>query len=473
MSTPEKLGKFQITGTLGKGGMGMVYRAFDPAIQRTVALKTIRKELIEDNGAHLVERFQNEARAAGRLNHPGIVAVYDYGEDADVAFIAMEYVEGCELRDMLNENRALPVRDACNIMLQLLDALGYAHARGVIHRDVKPANLIVTGQGTVKLADFGVARIDQSGLTQLGSIIGTPTYMAPEQYRGERIDHRADLFSAGVLLYEMLTRVRPFTGSTDVVGHKICNEPERKPSEVLEGLPQQFDAVIARALAKRAKDRFQDAAEFGAALRAAFEAAYDDQASGAVSEETVLLSAALRAKRAQAPLGQGRPTGTQPTPSHWQDDTLRSVERQLAEHIGPVARVHVRQAATRAADLTELYSLLADKLDTDDARRAFLSGARAASAAGTTGARGTVSAPVTPATPTPSASGNTTLDDAAADTATRLLALRVGPIANLLAKKARARAATLEEFHLLLADSLEPADRDAFVRDLRAQPKRK
>ena len=183
MKHPNQLGKYEITSVLGKGGMGTVYLGQDSIIQRQVALKAIRKDLLEENGPDTIKRFQNEARAAGRLNHPGIVAIYDYGEDGDFAFIAMEYVDGCELRILLREKVALPVADACGFLLQLLDALDYAHNAGVIHRDIKPSNAMITRTGKLKLADFGIARIDGTTLTRVGTTMGTPGYMAPEHFK--------------------------------------------------------------------------------------------------------------------------------------------------------------------------------------------------------------------------------------------------------------------------------------------------
>ncbi|MEO8804950.1 MAG: serine/threonine-protein kinase, partial [Burkholderiaceae bacterium] len=213
MSHPERLGKYTITGVLGDGAMGVVYTGFDAGIQRRVALKTIHKKLIDDDkqSESIAARFRNEAQAVGRLLHPGIVAIYEYGEDETTAFIAMEYVEGRNLAQVLGKTRLLPEPELLRIMDQLLDALDCAHNHQVWHRDIKPANLIITATGQLKVADFGIARIENRALTQVDSIIGTPGYMAPEQYVGEAIDHRVDIFAAGVLLYRLLSGEAPFT----------------------------------------------------------------------------------------------------------------------------------------------------------------------------------------------------------------------------------------------------------------------
>ena len=230
MADPERLGKYEIKGALGKGAMGTVYKAFDPHIERFVAIKTIRKDLVEPElAAQYMARFKNEAKAAGRLHHPNIVGVYEYGEDDAVTFIAMEYVEGAGLREYLNRRVSFDFAQLVELMDQLLNALEFAHSRGVVHRDIKPSNLIVTNQGVLKVADFGIARVDRTDLTMVGMLIGTPMYMSPEQCRGLDVDSRSDLFSAGVVLYELLTGEKPFRGNMEAITYKICHEdPNRR-----------------------------------------------------------------------------------------------------------------------------------------------------------------------------------------------------------------------------------------------------
>src|SRR5882762_287866 len=182
--------------------MGVVYRSFDPHIRRPVALKIIRRDLLDDDGAGAFSaRFRNEAQAAGSLLHPGIVAVYEYGEENEFAYIAMEYVEGNSLRHYFEQKVRFGIQDVVSVMSQLLEALQYAHDRGVWHRDVKPANIIIMSTGQVKVTDFGIARIESSMLTQVGAIMGTPGFIAPEMYLGDSFDHRIDVFAAGVVLY--------------------------------------------------------------------------------------------------------------------------------------------------------------------------------------------------------------------------------------------------------------------------------
>lgn len=268
---PEKLGKYEIRRELGRGAMGIVYEGWDPMIARRVALKTVRKEQLESSEAdEMLSRFKREAQAAGRLNHPNVVAVYEYGEEADgTAFIAMEYVEGRELKDYFDRQERFPMAEIVRIMGEILDALGHAHAHGITHRDIKPANIFVLASGQAKVGDFGIARIESSNLTQAGSVLGTPAYMSPEQFMGQTVDGRSDLFSAGVILYQFLTGEKPFAGQLTTIMHKVLKEDPIAPSELNVTVPTVFDAVIRKAMAKRPADRYQSAREFTDGLRAA------------------------------------------------------------------------------------------------------------------------------------------------------------------------------------------------------------
>lgn len=288
MSAPTRLGKYQIRRELGKGAMGVVYEAWDPVIDRRVAIKVIRRDALDlaaggdsQDGGELLTRLRREAQAAGRLSHAGIVAIYDFGEDATqgggpVAYIAMELVDGRELRELLDDGQRFGPDDAVRIVGEMLAALQHAHERGVTHRDIKPANVILMHDGSVKLADFGVARIESSDLTQAGTLIGTPSYMSPEQLLGLPVDGRSDLFSCGVLLYEMLTGRKPFAGSMTTVIQKVLNEQPAPPSQANPALSPAWDAVLDRALAKKPEARFQNARAMADALRAALAAQRGD-----------------------------------------------------------------------------------------------------------------------------------------------------------------------------------------------------
>ena len=270
MADISTLGKYEIRHEIGRGAMGVVYEGYDPMIKRIVALKTIRADqLAGADGPNVIARFRREAQAAGRLNHPNIVSIYEFGEDAGTWFIAMEKIEGRELKQCFETNERFTTADIVRIMSQVLDALDYSHRQGVIHRDIKPANIFLLPGGVVKVGDFGIAHIETSNLTQVGAVMGTPSYMSPEQIMGLPVDGRSDLFSAGVILYQFLTGERPFAGSATTTMQKVLKEDPLPPSSLNVQAPAGMDAVVRKALAKRPEDRFQTAREFADALRAA------------------------------------------------------------------------------------------------------------------------------------------------------------------------------------------------------------
>ncbi len=271
---PQKIGKYELVGELGRGGMGVVYRCHDPVIKREVALKVVRRRDLDPNEAESVlERFKREAQAAGKLHHPNIVAIYEYGEDADSAFIAMECVAGRSLRDHLVAGYRPELKAFPEILDQLLEALEYSHSRGVIHRDIKPGNLLVSEMGIAKISDFGIARLEQSHLTLMGEVLGTPYYMAPEQFDGHTADERSDVYSAAVIVYEVLTGRRPFEGQGANLMRQILENPAPLPSTLEPRLPREMDRVLVKALAKRPEERFRSARLLLEALHLAF----DDQ----------------------------------------------------------------------------------------------------------------------------------------------------------------------------------------------------
>jgi serine/threonine protein kinase len=454
MADPEKIGKYVIQSVLGKGAMGVVYKAFDPHIERVVAVKTVRKDLVDpDLAVQVMARFQNEAKAAGRLLHPNIVSVYEYAEDEVNAFIAMEYVEGTGLREYLNRKATFDLGQIVAIVSQLLLALDFAHERGVVHRDVKPANLILTSGGTLKVADFGIARIDTSNLTNAGMVMGTPSYMSPEQCQGKEIDRRSDLFSCGVLLYELLTGEKPFSGSIEAIAFKICYEQARPPSEIskLEVSPA-LDAIVATALSKDPTTRFQNAKAFNRALRLALDPEISIKREAQDATEINLAAVKLQAQAVPV----------------WDDTTLHTIERQLANLVGPMARVMVKKAAAKSRDTTELYTLLSESISDPEVRKRFVAeiasttGERSALDQTAGGARGTLPPQLRSLT---GEAALVPLDPDFVEQTTSRLAVYLGPIAKIVARKAALEAANRQEFVQRVAGHLGAQERGAFLRE--------
>ena len=268
MTQPRLLGgRYELDGVVGRGGMAEVYRARDIRLDRIVAVKTLREDLARD--ATFQARFRREAQSAASLNHPSIVAVYDTGEDdegpAHVPYIVMEYVDGRTLRELLRDDRRLLPERALEITDGVLRALDYSHRNGIVHRDIKPGNVMLTRSAEVKVMDFGIARAvsdAQATMTQTAQVIGTAQYLSPEQARGERVDARSDLYSTGCLLYELLTGRPPFTGDSPVaIAYQHVRENPIPPSRIDPEIPSWADSIVLKAMAKDPAERYQSAAE--------------------------------------------------------------------------------------------------------------------------------------------------------------------------------------------------------------------
>jgi eukaryotic-like serine/threonine-protein kinase len=253
----NKIGRFEVMEELGRGSMGVVYRALDPLIERTVAIKTIPLDLPDSERVPFEDRFLREAKSAGRLSHPNIVTIYDVGETGNMAYIAMEYLKGQSLKEILDQHGCLPLDLAMDTAMQMADALAYAHEHGIVHRDVKPGNVIVLeDRGDIKLTDFGIAHINAQSETRRDVLMGSPRYMAPEQITGNPIDGRTDVFSAGVVLYEMLTGQAPFTAQDlHMLLYRIVNEVPAPVSHLRPDIPHQLDNLLARCMAKQPQQR--------------------------------------------------------------------------------------------------------------------------------------------------------------------------------------------------------------------------
>jgi serine/threonine-protein kinase len=307
MATTTKAGRYEIVGELGRGAMGVVYKAMDPVIGRTVAVKTIR---LSEQGTglsrpELLNRFQTEARAAGLLTHPNIVVVYDAGEEDGLYYITMELVEGKSLQTLLDARQSFPLPRVLRLMEQTCSALHFAHERNVVHRDVKPANLMLTPDDTVKVTDFGTAKILQFGtVQQTAHVMGTPSYMSPEQVKGRAVDGRSDIFSLGVMLYEMVTGEKPFPGQNiTTVIYKIVNEEPVPPRQIDPSIHPGVSAVIMKALAKEPAERYQSCREMFEDLRNYRSIAGSPQATavlGGAPSSTLPLNAMLAGRGAIA-----------------------------------------------------------------------------------------------------------------------------------------------------------------------------
>lgn len=294
---PRQIGPYQIIEELGRGGMGVVYRAFDPAIGRPLAIKLLHMpHLAPDAMEEMRQRFAREAAAAGRLSHPGIVTLYQFGQDGDSQYLAMELVPGGSLESRIRAGEAWPARDAFRVLRQIADALDYAHAQGVVHRDIKPANVLVQPDSRVKVTDFGIARMAEETKTRTGLAMGTPSYMAPEQISGTGVDARADQFSLAVVAFRLFSGRLPFGGESEyAILYRIVNGEPASLAEANPGIPASADTVIRRALAKDPAARFGSCAEFVSALEAAVMAP-DAVATAELTRRSVAPIPAVRKK---------------------------------------------------------------------------------------------------------------------------------------------------------------------------------
>jgi hypothetical protein len=378
--------RFEILDLLGTGGMGVVFKATDRTLDETVALKTLRTDL--DESANMASRFRSEIRLARRVSSPHVCRIYEYGEDGELRFISMEYVEGVTLRDLLHESGGLPVDVALDIAAQILAGLTAIHDIGIMHRDVKPSNLIRTRAGLVKLMDFGIAKeLDGATLTAAGQAVGTPEYMSPEQVTGRKLDLRTDIYTTGIVLFELLTGVSPFRGEKPLeVAHKQVKE---QPNLQVPGIPPELAPILARALAKDREGRFASVHELGEALAAARRDLVSPPSRAAVPEPAPLRIAVAAAPPVPAPPAAPAPVaaavpaaapsfGPRPTTAESQAMAPPEVGELLAALRGadPVAR---RQAVLSLARVgsrsTAAVEALAEALDDADGRVRFMAAA--------------------------------------------------------------------------------------------------
>lgn len=366
---PMRVGRYRVDGIIGRGAVGVVYRGHDEHIDRPVALKTMRLDVLAEveDRAGLLRRFATEARSAGRCQHPNIVTVYDYVEHEGAPFIVMEYVAAGTLENVTRSRTLLPLGQVGEIMAQLLSALDHAHGKGVVHRDVKPANILCPAATSIKVTDFGVARFEDLGLTRHGGAgtLGTPNYMSPEQFLGRPVDGRSDLFAAGVILFQLLTGAKPYVAN-DIpeLMRKLLNECPPSLSMLRPGLWPHLDDVVQRALARNPTDRYASAAEFLRALDAALAKVSGEPAAPPL--DLTRISQRGGGETTEGTKGDlSRTMAEKLTP-----ETLVAVEEALARSIGPIARVVVKRASREATDAEKLLTSLAGQVaSASDAER--------------------------------------------------------------------------------------------------------
>jgi len=454
MKAIKTIGRYRVEKLLGAGAMGEVYRAYDPVIDRAVAIKVLRPELIAGSGSEqLLQRFRREARAAGRRFHPNIVAIWDFGDDDGMPFLAMEYVDGCSLDEVIKSSGPLAPSRGVAIITQVLSALGFAHKNGIVHRDIKPSNIMVLPNDDVKVADFGIARIDASDFTIVGDLLGTPAYMAPEQLSGAPVDHRTDLFAVGVILFEMLAGVKPFRGKSIT---EIISFMETRGPEDIRGLnpavPDSLKRVITKSVAFDPAQRYGEAAEFSKAISDAFPASSRDQQFRGLPSSAVPIAEVT-------PPTASRASQTSPGGASLAPELLREVERDLARFIGPMASIAVKRAVRQTNDLLELYELLGGQVNSPPDRAEFLARGRQR-AATSLGRPRPLSAPQLE-----TAAGRGTDHSTLPARRANLVAIEadltryIGPIARILVKRELEKFETLEKFCLLLAAHI-PDERD-------------
>jgi hypothetical protein len=338
--TPERIGRYEIIRVLGKGAMGLVYLARDPQIERELALKTIRFDQAEGsfNPEEAKARFLKEARISGRLQHPHIVTIFDVGEDGGMLYLAMEYVPGGSLSQRLADPDSLSLNDRVRIVAEVAEALGHAHEKGVLHRDVKPANILLTPHLDAKVTDFGIGKLltGDSDLTSTGQMVGSPAYMSPEQIKGDKLDARTDIFSLGVVLYQAITLRKPFPADTlTTLVYQILHEEPPDPSQIRVDLSPEFSPIIRKCLAKKREDRYTTAKELAEDLRAAIGESPVARTGGMEGSRV----AALRAEPREADLP------TQPSPAIDAESPTITTGRRMAE---AARQADAAAAATKA-----------------------------------------------------------------------------------------------------------------------------
>ena len=441
---PGFIGRYKVEAVLGRGAMGVIYRAHDPVIDRKVAIKLVRADLLDgEDRTDYIARFRQEAQAAGRCAHPNIVAVYDFALHEGNPYLAMEYIDGVTLNQVQARTGGFGLPEIVDLAGQMLDGLGAAHALGVIHRDIKPANVMLTEQGRVKVTDFGISRLDTSQITGAGSVVGTPSYMSPEQCRGEKVDARSDLFSVAVVLYELVTGTKPFRGASQhEVWHRLLHEEPPDPALARPDTPPALLAAIRCGLAKDPAARFASAAAMAAAVRGGAGAA------GPAAPTTELDRTVMAARPAAGAVADADALVLDSL-------AMTTIERRLAEHVGPIAGHLLRSAVRKADTMESLCRTLAANIGDPAGRERFNAEMKVQLAGSLTRAGARTGGP------------GGALPEAELARAQAALARFVGPVARVLVKRAAPGCADVAQLWQRLAQHIEAPDgRAAFLKAL-------
>jgi eukaryotic-like serine/threonine-protein kinase len=440
---PKSLGKYEVQSVLGRGAMGIVYRGYDPAIERLVAIKVMHEHLFKgEEGNDFAQRFQHEARAAARCWHPNIVAVFDFGTERNVPYLVMELVEGRELRDVI-ESRRFTMRESIELVTPVLSALHHAHSKGVVHRDIKPANIMVLTDGGVKVADFGIARLDTSDLTRSGYVVGTLGYMSPEGERGDVVDSRSDIYSSAMVLLQLITGRRPHPGY--LAGQTV---PELIAAAGLTGgqMPA-LASILETALHTSPEQRFQSAEDFQNALLQWLSGA----TVSANSQATNVGNAVSAAGGHQTGKGTVSPA------------LLKFLEERLASYVGPMAGHFVRKACRADTDVDSITKELASHIPNRDERSEFVNAVENSDVVSAVrqGSRPNVRIPRSDpglASPVASAQAPTLSAEQLGRIAAELTYF-IGPLAGRLVHAASTRVSSIDDLYRDLATHI-PSERD-------------
>lgn len=457
----DKIGKYDILSTLGSGAMGVVYKGYDPDIDRAVALKMLHEHLLSDDQGGMLERFRQEVKAAARCSHANIVTVFDFGVHNNSPYMVMEFVDGVDLRSLLKQGPPLGYEQSLDIILQVLDALDYAHSNGVVHRDIKPANILLEPDGKPKVTDFGVARIDTSELTNVGDVIGTPRYMPPEALRGGKVDGRSDQYSAAVVLTELLAGfgTKP---KTEAWTEQVLMALLQQSSQLTDKQADDLSAIIICALSDDPMMRYPSCREFATQLRG-----LQGSAPAAPVESDSLLERVTQIRQ-QSEIHQPPPKQATQTGIQLPDNTADILNQSLTPYLGPLASRMIRSMATTSPSLKQLIHQLSDQIRNEKERKAFLKQLESTglgsqleqidevygsgiSSSNSSSGSSAVSNPVQ-------------IEAPQLEQITRILAFYAGPLAKRMVKKALQASINKQALINKLAGRIEdPNDREQFI----------